>query len=310
MNKVDQLELLETFLSLVQTGNLKQTAERHQISKATASRRITTLEKMVGETLFLREMNGFELTAQGEELKNRATEIVANFDRLCAPAVSGKDFSGTIHISAPSAIGNGLLIPWLKLFQDLHPEVMVDLTLTLGPVRILSHECDIRLNHGLYPCERATARELGFMRRMMVASPEYLSRNGFPKHPDELTHYSLLGGNDLLGDSPLVLFNGEERITVPYFPKLLLRDHGVSRTAAIAGMGIAVHAFRFDALEYVRKRVLIHVLPEWEPSPTPVSLQLPTNRPPKKAVKELADFIAEKWRAHPELISFEEQSHA
>lgn len=151
MNKVGQLELLETFLSLVQTGNLKQTAERHQISKATASRRITSLEKMVGETLFLREKEGFELTAQGEELRNRASEIVSNFDKLCAPAVSGKDFSGTIHISAPSAIGNGLLIPWLKLFQDLHPEVMVDLTLTLGPVRILSHECDIRINMVFIP---------------------------------------------------------------------------------------------------------------------------------------------------------------
>jgi putative lysR substrate binding domain protein len=195
-----------------------------------------------------------------------------------------------------------LLIPWITAFQRRNPELVVNLTLTLGPVHIIPPECDIRINHGLYPCSNAVIRKLGEMRRMMVASAGYLAKHGAPKTPEDLEFHELLGGNDLVNGAPLVLLKNNERVLVPIHSKLRLKDHTAARTAALSDAGISVHAFCYDTLDLVRRKQLIHVLPEWEPEPSPVSLLLPVGRKPTSAVEALCDFISEKWRSNPELI--------
>ena len=201
-----------------------------------------------------------------------------------------------------AAIGNGLLIPWITAFQRRNPELFINLTLTLGPMHIIPPECDIRINHGLYPCSNAVIRKLGEMRRMMVASAAYLAKHGVPKTPEDLEFHELLGGNDLVNGAPLVLLKDNERVIVPIHSKLRLKDHTAARTAALFDAGISVHAFRYDTMELVRRKLLIHVLPDWEPEPSPVSLLLPIGRKPSSAVEALCDFIAEKWRSNPELV--------
>lgn len=142
-------------------------------------------------------------------------------------------------------------------------------------MHIIPPECDIRINHGLYPCSNAVIRKLGEMRRMMVASAAYLAKHGVPKTPEDLEFHELLGGNDLVNGAPLVLLKDNERVIVPIHSKLRLKDHTAARTAALFDAGISVHAFRYDTMELVRRKLLIHVLPDWEPEPSPVSLLLP-----------------------------------
>ena len=84
-----------------------------------------------------------------------------------------------------------------------------------------------------------------------------------------------------------------------------LRQQMQYRSAALAGAGIAVHAFRYDTLEYVRRGRLVEVLSAWIPDETPVSMLLPVNRPVRAVVQELADFIENKWHTHPELTIHE-----
>ena len=303
MRTSDPIEILETFVKLAKCGSFSKTAEQLRISKASVSRRISLLENKVGASLFMRTAEGCELTAQGCTILEKCLPLLQRFKSLSSP-LSKKtgNLSGLIRISAPNAIGNGLLIPWLTAFQKLNPDISVSLTLTLGPIHIFPAECDIRINHGLYPCTNAATRKLGDMRRMLVASASYLSDRGVPKTPSDLEHHDLLGGNDLLNGSPLVLLQGNARVIVPMHSKLILKDHTAARTAALNNAGISVHAFRYDTMDLVRKKLLIHVLPEWEPTPSPVSLLLPVRSKPSSAVEALCAFIEQKWRANPELI--------
>ncbi len=250
----------------------------------------------------MRDQDGSELTPHGCVFLEKIQPLLERFNKLSAPVSRPEgSISGSIR-SAPNAIGNGLLIPWITAFQRRNPELVVNLTLTLGPVHIIPPECDIRINHGLYPCSNAVIRKLGEMRRMMVASAGYLAKHGAPKTPKDLEFHELLGGNDLVNGGPLVLLKNNERVLVPIHSKLRLKDHTAARTAALSDAGISVHAFRYDSLDLVRRKQLIHVLPEWEPEPSPVSLLLPVGRKPTSAVEALCDFISEKWRSNPELI--------
>lgn len=303
MKTVDDMELIRSFNSLALSGSLPDSAQNLKISRSTLSRRIKELENKVGADLFVRDHSGFRLTVSGFDLLQSSNELLKEFNELNNFVKDSPSEDGCLHISCPSAIGNGLLIGWLKEFMELHPLLMVDLTLTLGPVRLLDNKCDIRINHGLFPCERVISRPLGNMLRMMVASPEYLSKNGSVDKPEDLNHHSLLAGNDMVGKGKLVLSNSGETITIPYFPKLHLKDHNAARTAALNHIGIAVHAFKYDTLPFVQSGQLIEVLPGWEPETSPVSVLLPANKPAHSITNEFVDFLVNKWISHPYLSS-------
>lgn len=303
MRTVDQTELLEVLHLVAKSRTLAEAAAVTGLSRSAISRRIAKLESLVGERLFERTNECLRPTENGRDFIVRSEEWMQRFKELSTPAGENAQEVTSIQISAPSAIGNGLLIPWLTIFQEMHPEVLFDLTLSLGPVRLLPPGCDIRISHGLFPCERVLIRPLGNMLRMMVANADYLMRHGMPKRPEELINHSLLGGNDLLDGSPLIVTRGAERVAVPYYPRLRLHDHGAARTAALNGIGIAVHAFVYDTIDFVKRGQLIEVLPQWEPEPTPVTLLLPLSQPLRPIVSELAEFLEMKWRSHPYLSS-------
>lgn len=303
MRIVDGVEQIEVILLVAKTQSLSEAAAVLGLSRSAISRRIARLEESLGEELFDRSQECFKLTKKGQVFVSRAEEVMRRFGDLSTPTGEQTREVTTIQISSPSSIGNGLLIPWLTIFQQMHPEVMFDLTLTLGPVRMLPPGCDVRISHGLFPCERVLTRPLGNMLRMMVASADYLVRHGHPERPEELSQHSLLGGNDLLDGSPLIVTRAAERVVVPYYPRLRLHDHGAARTAALNGAGIAVHAFVYDTIEFVRRGQLISVLPEWKPQSTPVSLLLPLSQPVRPIVSELSEFLEMKWQSHPYLTS-------
>jgi len=60
-----QIELLETFLDLVETRSFNRTAERLGVTQSTVSARVVTLEQAVGARLFVRSRAGTELSTEG-----------------------------------------------------------------------------------------------------------------------------------------------------------------------------------------------------------------------------------------------------
>lgn len=68
---------LRLFLDVARMGGLSAATETTGLSAATLGRRVTNLERQVGEPLFLRSQTGYRLTPAGEELLVRAEEVEA-----------------------------------------------------------------------------------------------------------------------------------------------------------------------------------------------------------------------------------------
>lgn len=68
---------LRLFLDVARLGGLSAATETSGLSAATLGRRVTTLERQVGEPLFVRSQTGYRLTPAGEELLLRAEEVEA-----------------------------------------------------------------------------------------------------------------------------------------------------------------------------------------------------------------------------------------
>lgn len=70
-----QIELLDTFLDLVETRSFHRTAERLQITQSSVSARVQTLEAAVGARLFTRSRAGTDLTTEGQRFETHARAL-------------------------------------------------------------------------------------------------------------------------------------------------------------------------------------------------------------------------------------------
>ena len=66
------LTALETFLAIVDTGNLVRASERLHVSQSTVTTRLQTLERDVGSQLVTRHKSGVELTESGRRFRHHA----------------------------------------------------------------------------------------------------------------------------------------------------------------------------------------------------------------------------------------------
>ncbi|HEX4297975.1 MAG TPA: LysR family transcriptional regulator [Devosia sp.] len=73
---------LRLFLDVARLGGLSAATTTTGLSAATLGRRVTALEKQVGEALFVRSHSGYALTRAGDELLRRAEDVEAAMTSL------------------------------------------------------------------------------------------------------------------------------------------------------------------------------------------------------------------------------------
>ncbi|GGI82438.1 LysR family transcriptional regulator [Shewanella gelidii] len=71
-----KLELLESFIAVVECGNVSKAAERICRTQSALSLQIKKLEETVGQSLLLRDNKGVQMTEAGETLLNYAYKMV------------------------------------------------------------------------------------------------------------------------------------------------------------------------------------------------------------------------------------------
>ena len=73
------LEMIETFLSLLQTENFNKTADKLNTTQSTVSSRIKKMEQFLGVNLFKRGKFGTIATSQGILFKPHAVKMLKNW---------------------------------------------------------------------------------------------------------------------------------------------------------------------------------------------------------------------------------------
>ncbi len=107
---------LRYFLAVIDQGNFSKAAAVCNVSQPTLSVGIAKIEKMLGQTLFLRTNRRVELTDAGARLASHARRIEADF-ALAEREVAGADVAGTIRL------GVLLTTParWIEDFLSARP---------------------------------------------------------------------------------------------------------------------------------------------------------------------------------------------
>ena len=77
--RIDRVELMRTFIRIVESGSLSAAARQMETTQATISRRLQSLEEMLGAKLLLRSTHAMKLTDDGERCYQHARQVVESW---------------------------------------------------------------------------------------------------------------------------------------------------------------------------------------------------------------------------------------
>lgn len=120
------IELLRTFLAVVDSGRVTAAAAALNMSQAAASQQLKRLEEAFGTRLFERQGRGLVLAPAGERLEAGARRLVAQSDALLA-GMRAPPFEGEVRFGVPYDIIGSFVPAILRGFAKAQPRVQVSL---------------------------------------------------------------------------------------------------------------------------------------------------------------------------------------
>lgn len=230
---------LRFFLEVARTGSLSEAARHLRTDHSTVGRRITSLEKALEIKLFDRLPRGYVLTAEGEQLLERAPaleEAISSIGRLAGG--SGR-LEGRVRISAPPALASHWLVPRLKPLLTAHSGIVLDVVGEASEASLARREADLAIRLSRPDGDMLIARRLGALRYGLYGARHYIEAT-----PDEARVF--LGYNEELRGTPQQKWL--ETVAAGRPSAMLTNDLISLLAAARAGFGLAAlpHAFAVD----------------------------------------------------------------
>ena len=122
-------ELYKVFYHVANTLSFSEASKQLFISQSAVSQSVKTLEKKLGQPLFIRSTKKVQLTPAGNLLLNHiepAMNLISRGESQLLDA--GTLGLGQLHIGASDTICRYLLVPYLKQFHKLFPNVPIKVT--------------------------------------------------------------------------------------------------------------------------------------------------------------------------------------
>jgi DNA-binding transcriptional LysR family regulator len=187
------------------------------------------------------------------------------------------------------------MLPLITQFLLAYPQVDVRLVQGDRIANLIDDHIDLALRVGELPDSSLTATGVGSVRRMVCASPDYLSRRGTPTTPEELAEHCCVSF-DALGVSYAWRFQtaGGERV-IPVRSRLVVNTAEAAIDAAIAGVGIT-RVLSYQVPEEFKSGRLQRLLQDFESAPMPVSLLFDGRRRLPLKLRAFVDFATPRLR--------------
>lgn len=298
MSKLPDLEAMAIFARVAETRSFSAAAEALGLSKATVSKAVSRLETRLGAALLHRTSRRLSLTEAGRSLAARAALMVSEAEAAESEALDqAASPRGLVRLAAPMSFGMGYVAPALPDFLKDHPDISVDLHLSDEVVDLVGEGFDCALRIAALPDSSLTARRLRQIRRVLVASPDYLRRRGSPAHPSDLGGHACLGYAYLPRPDVWRFVGpaGEEAVVRPQGP--LRANNADALTASLcAGLGLAPQP-DFICWRDIAEGRLEPVMPDWQLAPISLHLAAPASGPRPARVTALMEFLARRFTA-------------
>lgn len=286
------------YTRVARLGSFSAAARESGLAQSQVSRMVAELESGLGARLLARTTRAVVPTEAGLEFLARMEPILAAIEDAENSVRETGELRGLLRIGMPSTMGIRVVMPRLSAFTERHPRLHIELLLEDARQDMVREAVDVGIRVGPLPDAVGTAKLIGQMHRIVVASPTYLARHGTPLVPGELVTHRIVGGPASAHASSWKFERDGEIRSVEVHPHVSTNDTAGAIAAAAGGLGITSTASWACRLE-LDNGALIHLLPDWKTAALPVHAYFPMGRATRKAARAFVDFIAKDIENNP-----------
>lgn len=268
---MDRFDAMAVLLAVVEEGSLSAAARRLRVPLTTVSRKVADLERHLRTRLLTRTSRRVDLTEAGQAYVTAARRILEQVHE--AERAATGEYSaprGDLVVTAPVVFGRRHMIPIVSDFLAAYPEIAIRLLLIDRSVNLVEDHIDVALRIGLLADSALVATRVGFVRRVVCASPDYLAHRGTPAEPTDLKAHDLVTFEGFPATTDWRFRDGATSLAIPVRPRLAVNAAEAAVDAVRTGLGIT-RVLSYQAADEIRSGALHVLLEAYEPEPLPVS---------------------------------------
>jgi DNA-binding transcriptional LysR family regulator len=287
---MDKFRAMQTFVRIAEEGSLTAAARTLDSSLPATVRGLAALEADLGVRLFNRTTRRISLTDEGRQhLANCKQILMAVADAEVALTTQRGAPEGHLKITAPVLFGQMYAAPCITRFVQQHVRVRCSILLLDRVVNLIEEGVDVALRIGELKDSTLIAKPLGHIRRVVVASPDYLKRHGTPAHPKDLKNRNCVG---LTEQSHRwgAFSDGGRPYQCAVSGNLEFNQSAPAIAACVAGIGLG-QFLSYQVAPFVRGKQLQIVLAEFEPAELPISIVYPHARLLPNRTRVFIDWV-------------------
>jgi DNA-binding transcriptional LysR family regulator len=299
---MDRFKLMETYAAVVRSGSYTRAASELGVTRAMVSRRIQELESTLGARLLNRNTHGVAVTGVGADYFESCATLLSDLrtieERTRANISAPR---GELRILATKTFGEMVLAPLVAEFCALYPDIDVHITLGEGSIDPFAGNFDLAIRTLPVRDSSLVARAIVSLPRILVASPEYLTRHGTPTDPADLTRHNCLDPSgaphstwDFRGPT------GRKAIRVSGTPHA--NTSTIVRHAALKGLGIAILR-EYLVFDDLRSGTLVRLLGGYELDKRALYVVRPKDRHPPARMRLFIDFLSDRMKDYARDLS-------
>ncbi len=294
---MDRLEAMSVFAAIVDGGSLSAAGRRLKVPLATVSRKLADLEAHLKTRLITRSTRKLVLTDAGRDYLDACRHILEQVDEAeRAAAGAYAKVKGQLVVAAPIVFGRLHVVPVAAEFLEAHPEVDIQLRLGDRNVNLIEEHVDVALRIGALPDSNLIATQVGTIRRVVCASPNYLNRFGTPQSLDDLAAHRCITFDGLEAANAWTFAgtDGKKR-QARVRSRMIVSTADAAIEAAVLGLGLT-RLLSYQVADALRDSRLVRVLVNDESPAVPASLIYPgQGRLPMK-IRAFIDFAVGRLR--------------
>ena len=198
-------------------------------------------------------------------------------------------------MSAPIALGRIYLLPIVTDFLKDHPNIDVRMMLADRRLNMIEEHIDIGLRVGELNDFSLVAKKVGAVRRVVCASPSYLTRRGTPKTPEDLKDHDCITFENTLSAQSWTFKIGKTEKSFPIHSRLIVSTAEAATDAAVSGLGLT-RMLDYQIDRHRRAGSLKLVLESFRSPPKPVHLIYEAGGHLPLKIRTFLDFAAPRLK--------------
>ena len=294
---MDTLQNMRVFVRVVEAGSFTGAAQQLNTTTAYASRAVSDLEAHLRTRLLNRTTRRIALTEAGERYLQRCEQILAYVDEAEAEAGHAQaQPAGKLKIHAMTSFGQHYVVPAVGAYQQLYPDVSVELTLAQRMPDLLDEGYDVALVLATdLPDSGFVSQRIASAFSIACAAPAYLERRGVPKTPADLADHTCLQLVTPVFPTAQWHFSGPDgEQTINLGPATFQVNVAEAMAVSVReGMGIGLLPI-YSAIGGLRSGELVWILPEYKSQEMNVYAMYPSRQYLDAKIRTWVELLRER----------------